>query len=96
MTRESRDPVHRPRMGSAAAGGRSWWGPRRRRSRRLLRVCSAVFDGVGGQPGGCAAAMPVVGKVPAVEMVLPAGNEPSPAKTFDVLMLLQPPGAGIR
>jgi hypothetical protein len=45
---------------------------------------------------GCAAAMPVDGKVLAVEMVLPAGNEPSPAKTFDVLMLLQHPGAGIR
>jgi hypothetical protein len=55
-----------------------------------------VFDGVGEQPGGCAAAMPVDGKVPAVEMVLPAGNEPSPATTFDVLMLLQHPGAGIR
>jgi hypothetical protein len=29
-------------------------------------------------------------------MVLPAGNEPSPAKTFDVLMLLQHAGARIR
>jgi hypothetical protein len=36
---------------------------------------------------GCAAAMPDRGKVLAVEMVLPAGNQPSPAKTFDVLML---------
>jgi O-methyltransferase domain len=44
----------------------------------------------------CAAAMPDHGKVLAVEMVLPAGNEPSPAKTFDVLMLLQHPGACIR
>jgi hypothetical protein len=45
---------------------------------------------------GCAAAVPDRGKVLAVEMVLPAGNQPSPAKTFDVLMLLQHPGAGIR
>jgi hypothetical protein len=40
--------------------------------------------------------MPHHGKVLAVEMVLPAGNEPSPAKTFDVLMLLQHSGACIR
>jgi len=44
----------------------------------------------------CAEAMPDHGKVLAVEMVLPAGNEPSPAKTFDVLMLLQYSGAHIR
>jgi hypothetical protein len=44
----------------------------------------------------CAAAAPGHGKVLAVEMVLPPGNEPSPAKTFDVLMLLQHPGARIR
>jgi hypothetical protein len=44
----------------------------------------------------CAAAIPDRGKVLAVEMVLPAGNEPSPAKIFDVLMLLQHPGGRIR
>jgi hypothetical protein len=44
----------------------------------------------------CAAAMPDHGKVLAVEMVLPAGNEPGPAKTFDVLMLVQHPAACIR
>jgi O-methyltransferase domain len=44
----------------------------------------------------CAAALPDHGRVLAVEMVLPTGNEPSPAKTFDVLMLLEHPGARIR
>jgi hypothetical protein len=44
----------------------------------------------------CTASTPADGKVLAVEMVLPAGNEPSPAKTFDVLMLLQHTGARIR
>lgn len=44
----------------------------------------------------CAEAMPDDGKVLAVEMILPAGNQPSPGKPFDVLMLLMHPGARIR
>jgi C-methyltransferase len=44
----------------------------------------------------CAEAMRKDGKVLAVEMVLPAGNQPSPGKPFDVLMLLMHPGARIR
>ncbi len=44
----------------------------------------------------CAAVAPGRGKVLAVEMVLPPGNDPSPAKTFDLLMLLHHPGARIR
>ncbi len=44
----------------------------------------------------CAGAMPEDGKVLVVEMVLPPGNEPSPAKAFDVLMLLVHAGARIR
>lgn len=45
----------------------------------------------------CAGALPEDGKVLVVEMLLPPGNEPSPGKPFDVLMLLnQPPGARIR
>jgi hypothetical protein len=41
-------------------------------------------------------AMPEDGKVLVVEMVLPSGNEPSPGKAFDLLMLLIHAGARIR
>ncbi len=44
----------------------------------------------------CAEAMPEDGRVLAVEMVLPPGNQPTPGKPFDVLMLLMHPGARIR
>jgi hypothetical protein len=44
----------------------------------------------------CAEAMPEHGKVLAVEMMLPPGNQASPGKPFDVLMLLMHPGARIR
>ena len=42
--------------------------------------------------GNCAAAMAEGGKVVAVEMVMAAGNDPSPARPFDILMLLTQPG----
>src|SRR5205823_2196479 len=44
----------------------------------------------------CAGSMPKDGKVLVVEMILPPGNEPSPAKAFDLLMLLNHPGGRIR
>ena len=44
----------------------------------------------------CAGVLPEDGKVLAVEMVLPPGNEPSPSKAFDILMLLNHAGARIR
>lgn len=44
----------------------------------------------------CADAMPEDGKLLVVEMVLPSGNEPSPGKAFDLLMLLVHAGARIR
>jgi hypothetical protein len=44
----------------------------------------------------CAEAMREDGKVLVVEMILPPGNEPTPGKPFDVLMLLMHPGARIR
>jgi hypothetical protein len=44
----------------------------------------------------CAGALPEKGKVLAVEMVLPRGNDPSPSKAFDILMLLNHAGARIR
>ena len=44
----------------------------------------------------CAGALPEDGKVLAVEMVLPPGNDPSPGKAFDMLMLLVHAGARIR
>lgn len=44
----------------------------------------------------CAAAMAENGKVIAVDIVMAAGNDPSPAKPFDILMLLTQPGALIR
>ncbi len=44
----------------------------------------------------CAAAMAEGGKVVAVEMVMAAGNDPSPAKPFDILMMLTQPGGRIR
>ncbi len=40
----------------------------------------------------CVAAMPESGKVLVIEIVVPLGNEPSPAKGFDVLMLLNQVG----
>jgi hypothetical protein len=40
----------------------------------------------------CAAAMAKDGKVIVVEMLMPAGNDPSPAKPFDILMLLNQSG----
>lgn len=47
--------------------------------------------------GNCAQAVQAGGTVLVIEMLLPPGNDPSPAKTFDVLMLLaQPRGARIR
>jgi hypothetical protein len=36
------------------------------------------------------------GRIVAVDIVMAAGNDPSPAKTFDILMLLTQPGALIR
>jgi O-methyltransferase domain len=44
----------------------------------------------------CADAMGPGGRVLVVEMLMPAGNEPSPAKAFDILMLLNQPGGRIR
>lgn len=44
----------------------------------------------------CAGAMAPGGRVLVVEMLMPAGNEPSPAKAFDILMLLNQPGGRIR
>ena len=44
----------------------------------------------------CASAMTQRGKVLVVEMLLAPGNDPSPAKTFDLLMLLNQPGGRIR
>ena len=44
----------------------------------------------------CAEALPAGGRVLVVEMVLPPGNAPSPAKVFDVLMLLAHEGGRVR
>jgi hypothetical protein len=44
----------------------------------------------------CARAMAEGGKVLVVEMLMPTGNDPSPAKPFDILMLLNQPGGRIR
>ena len=44
----------------------------------------------------CATAMAEQGKIVVVEMVMVAGNEPSPAKPLDILMLLIQPGGRIR
>jgi hypothetical protein len=44
----------------------------------------------------CAGAMAEGGRVLVVEMLMPPGNDPSPAKTFDILMLLNQPGGRIR
>ena len=45
----------------------------------------------------CAAGIQAGGRVLVIEMLLPPGNDPSPIKAFDVLMLLlQPRGARIR
>jgi predicted O-methyltransferase YrrM len=44
----------------------------------------------------CAEAMSEDGILLVVEMLMPSGNDPSPAKTFDILMLLNQPGGRIR
>jgi len=44
----------------------------------------------------CAAAMTDTGKVLVVEMLLAPGNDFSPSKSFDLLMLLNQPGGRIR
>jgi hypothetical protein len=44
----------------------------------------------------CAESIPRNGRVLAVEMIIPPGNAPSPAKTFDVLMLLANTGGRVR
>jgi hypothetical protein len=44
----------------------------------------------------CADALAKGGKVLVVEMLMPTGNDPSPAKAFDILMLLNQPGGRIR
>ena len=44
----------------------------------------------------CAEGMTDDGKVLVVEMVMPAGNDPSPARSFDVLMLLANKGGRVR
>ena len=45
----------------------------------------------------CAEAIRAGGRVLVIEILLPPGSAPSPAKAFDVLMLLaQPPGARVR
>lgn len=44
----------------------------------------------------CASAMADGGRVLVIEMLMPAGNDPSPAKPFDILMLLNQPGGRIR
>ena len=44
----------------------------------------------------CAEAIGPEGRVLVVEMVMPSGNEPSPAKNYDLLMLLANEGGRIR
>ncbi len=44
----------------------------------------------------CAEALPATGRVLVIEMVMPPGNEPSPAKSFDLLMLLANRGGRVR
>lgn len=44
----------------------------------------------------CAAAMSEAGRALVVEMLMGPGNDPSPAKSFDILMLLNQPGGRIR
>lgn len=44
----------------------------------------------------CREAMSRDGKVLVIEMLMPSGNEPSPARSFDMLMLLNQPGGSIR
>jgi len=44
----------------------------------------------------CVDAMAEGGKVLVVEMLMPTSNDPSPAKAFDILMLLNQPGGRIR
>ena len=44
----------------------------------------------------CAESLPQNGRVLAVEMVMPTDNDPGPAKSFDLLMLLANRGGRIR
>jgi len=44
----------------------------------------------------CAEALPKDGKILMVEMVMPSGNDPSPARSFDLLMLLAHKGGRVR
>ena len=44
----------------------------------------------------CREAMTDDGRVIVVEMLMPSGDEPSPARSFDILMLLNQPGGRIR
>jgi SAM-dependent methyltransferase len=44
----------------------------------------------------CARVLPADGRVLVVEMVMPTGNDPTPAKSFDLLMLLANPGGRVR
>lgn len=44
----------------------------------------------------CARAAGSEGRILVVEMVMPDGNEPSPAKSFDLLMMLANPGGRVR
>jgi hypothetical protein len=44
----------------------------------------------------CAEALPRGGKVLVVEMVMPSGDDPSPARSFDLLMLLANQGGRVR
>ena len=44
----------------------------------------------------CRKALMDNGRVLVVEMLMPSGNEPSPTRSFDILMLLNQPGGRIR
>jgi hypothetical protein len=44
----------------------------------------------------CAEALPTEGRVLVVEMVVGPGNDPDPAKSFDLLMLLASKGGRVR
>ena len=44
----------------------------------------------------CVDALPPSGRVVVVEMIMPSGNKPSAAKTFDVLMMLANRGGRVR
>ena len=44
----------------------------------------------------CADALPANGKVLVIEMLMPSHNEPSPARAYDLLMMVNNPGGRIR